>query len=467
LTSEIFFTNEPGMTPSDNSQEAHAIKKDDLIRYMEAGCKPPEMWRIGTEHEKFAYRLEDFRPLAYEGEPGIRALLEGLTRFGWKLVLENGKPIALLQEDSSSVTLEPSGQLELSGAPLETLHQTCSEVTKHLHQVKELAREMGIGFLGIGYHPKWALNDLPWMPKGRYAIMREYMPKKGSMGLEMMQATCTVQVNLDFNSEETMVEMFRVALALQPIATALWANSPFRLGRPNGYLSYRSHVWTDTDPDRCGTLPFVFEDGFGFERYVDYMLDVPMYFVYRNGTYIDASGQSFRDFLAGELPALAGEHPTIKDWEDHLSTAFSEVRLKQFLEMRGADGGSWDHLCALPAFWTGLLYDDESRKAAWDLVKDWQPEEHAALREDVPRRALKTPFRNMIVQDIAKSVLEIAHNGLQNRARLDSVGLDETHFLRPLFRIAESGLTPADELLTAYEGRWHECVDPVFREFAY
>jgi len=438
-----------------------------LIEYMESGCKPKENWRIGTEHEKFAYCLSDCKPLDYEGPNGVRALLEGLTQFGWEPVIENGNPIALTKPDHSSITLEPAGQIELSGAPLENIHQTCSEVAEHLKQVKSVAKDLEIGFVGLGFNPKWRREDMPWMPKSRYKIMREYMPKKGSLGLEMMQSTCTVQVNLDFDSEQTMVDMFRISLALQPIATALWANSPFRHGKPSGFLSYRSHIWTDTDPDRCGTLPFVFEDGFGFERYVDYMLDVPMYFVYRDGNYIDASGQSFRDFLAGKLPAYPGEYPTIKDWEDHLTTAFPEVRLKKFLEMRGADGGPWGRLCALPAFWVGLLYDNSARAAALELVRDWTEEERETMRLEAPRLALNTPFRNTSIGDIALDALEIAHDGLSRRGVEDWVGLDETHFLNPLFQIAESGFTPAEELLSAYERRWRGSVDPVFREYAY
>ena len=438
-----------------------------LIEYMEVGCKPPQNWRIGTEHEKFAFRLDDLRPLDYEGESGVRALLEGLTKFGWNPVLEAGLPIALTKPDASSITLEPGGQIELSGAPMKTLHQTCKEVAEHLNQVKALAGDMGIGFLGLGYQPKWPLSEIPFMPKARYGIMRDYMPTKGGMGLDMMLSTCTVQVNLDFDTEATMVKMFRVALALQPVATALWANSPFKEGKPSGYLSYRSHIWTDTDPDRCGTLPFVFEDGFGFERYVDYMLDVPMYFVYRDGGYINAAGQSFRDFIDGKLPAYPNQRPTFADWTDHLTTAFPEVRLKQFLEMRGADGGPWGRLCALPAFWVGLLYDSDARNAAWDLVGDLTPEEHATLRRDVPRLALSTPFRNGTVGDLALDVLEISHEGLHRRACLDGVGIDETRFLKPLFQIAEAVLTPAEELLAAYERRWHGDVDPLFMEYSY
>ncbi len=450
-----------------NTQNKFITDKATIVNYMAGGCKPPAAWRIGTEHEKFAYARDTLKPLPYDGDNGIRALLEALQRFDWEPVLENGNIIALKKSDGSSVTLEPAGQVELSGAAVETIHQTCNEVNQHLTQVKAVAQEMGIGFLGLGYQPKWPLTDMPWMPKGRYKIMREYMPKKGTMGHDMMQATCTVQVNLDFDSEANMVRMFRIALALQPIATALWANSPFKLGKPTGFLSYRSHVWTDTDPDRCGMLDFVFEDGFGFERYVDYILDVPMYFVYRDGNYIDVSGKSFRDFMAGTLPGFEGQHPTIKDWEDHMSTAFPEVRLKTFLEMRGADGGPWARLCALSAFWVGLLYDDEARDAAWDLVKDWTIDEMSTLRDEVPRTALKTPFHNHTVREVALAALAISRKGLKNRARLDSTGSDETHFLKPMNRIAESGFTPAEELLSAYEHRWEKRVDPVFLEYAY
>ncbi len=441
--------------------------KASLVEYFEAGCKPEKDWRIGTEHEKFAYHLADLSPLDYEGPAGVRALLDGLTRFEWTPVLEAGYPVALSKPDGSFISLEPAGQVELSGAAVEDIHQTCDEVTGHLQQVKAIARELGLGFIGLGYHPVWPNEDLPWMPKGRYKIMREYMPKKGKLGLEMMKSTCTVQVNLDFDSEASMVQMYRISLALQPIATALWANSPFKQGKPSGYLSYRSHIWSDVDPDRSGMLSFVFEDGFGFERYVDYLLDMPMYFVYRDGKYIDASGQSFRDFMDGNLPAFPGEKPAMKDWIDHMSTAFPEVRLKQFLEMRGADGGPWSRLCALPAFWVGLLYDQEARDAAWELVKDWSFEELQVLRDEVPRQALRTPFRNRTVKEVALDALQIAHKGLRNRARFDTLAMDETHFLKPLFQTAHSGMTPADELLAAYEGRWGGSVDPIFQEYIY
>ena len=437
-----------------------------LVDVLASGEKPREAWRIGTEHEKFGFRLDDLRPPTFDGERGIEALLKGLARFGWTPFEEHGHVIALTK-GLASVTLEPAGQLELSGAPVETLHDTCREVGSHLREVREVADELGLGFLGMGFQPKWRRDEMPWMPKGRYRIMREYMPKVGTLGLDMMTRTCTVQVNLDYASEADMVKKFRVSLALQPIATALFADSPFTDGKPNGYLSYRSHIWTDTDRDRTGMLDFVFEDGFGYERYVDYLLDVPMYFSYRDGEYIDASGKSFRTFLRGELDVLPGALPTIRDWNDHMTTAFPEVRLKKFLEMRGADGGPWNRLCALPAFWVGLLYDDAALDAAWDLVRDFSMAERNALRDDVPRHALKTPFRGGTLQDIAIEALKIADAGLRRRARADSCGVDESGFIAPLLEIAEAGETPAERKLALFHGAWNGSVDPVFREFAY
>ncbi len=440
--------------------------RDQLVGYIAAGGKPVADWRIGTEHEKFGFRLDDLRPPTWEGEQGIGALLEGLTRFGWDRVEENGKLIALLR-DKASVTLEPAGQLELSGAPLETIHQTCSEVTSHLREVKTVADELGIGFLGMGFQPKWSRADMPWMPKGRYRIMRDYMPKVGQLGLDMMTRTCTVQVNLDYADEADMVQKFRTSLALQPVATALFADSPFTEGKPNGYLSYRSHIWTDTDADRTGMLDFVFEDGFGYERYVDYLLDVPMYFSYRGGTYHDLSGQSFRRFLDGGLAALPGAKPTLTDWADHMTTAFPEVRLKKFLEMRGADGGPWSRLCALPAFWVGLLYDQTSLDAAWDLVKDLTRDERNALRDGVAKHALKLPFRGGTLHELAIEAVRISAHGLRRRARLNANGADESIYLEPLLEILDAGQTPAERKLELYHHQWNGSVDPLFREFAY
>jgi len=438
----------------------------ELVEVLASGEKPAAQWRIGTEHEKFGFRLDDLRPPTFDGERGIEALLTGLQRFGWAPVQENGRTIALTR-DNASVTLEPAGQLELSGAALETIHQTCVETGTHLGEVAEVAGELQLGFLGMGFQPKWKREEMPWMPKGRYQIMRSYMPKVGQLGLDMMTRTCTVQVNLDYASEADMIKKFRVSLALQPIATALFADSPFTEGKPNGYLSYRSHIWTDTDADRTGMLDFVFEQGFGYERYVDYLLDVPMYFSYRDGTYHDASGQSFRDFMQGRLPVLPGALPTLRDWSDHMTTAFPEVRLKKYLEMRGADAGPWARLCALPAFWVGLLYDDAALDAAWDLVKDFSMAERHALRDGVPKQALGLPFRGGTVRDLAARALEIAEAGLRRRARRNTDGQDESPFLDVLQEIVLSGKTPAERKLDLFHGPWKGSVDPVFGEFAY
>jgi glutamate--cysteine ligase len=441
--------------------------KRQLVAFHEDGNKPPEAWRVGTEHEKFVFRRSDLKRVPYEGPDGIGALLKGMLRFGWEPVVEAGNIIALENDARCSITLEPGGQFELSGAPLETIHQTCDEVHEHLRQVREVCDELGLGMLGLGFDPKSRREDVGWMPKGRYRIMRDYMPKKGTLGLDMMLRTCTVQANLDYQSEADMVKKFRTSLALQPVAVALFANSPFFEGKPNGFQSYRSHIWTDTDPDRCGTLPFVFEDGFGFERYVDYMLDVPMYFVYRDGKYIDASGQSFRDFMAGKLPALPGEIPLMTDWVDHITTAFPEVRLKSFLEMRGADGGPWRRLCALPALWVGLFYDSAALDAAHDLVADWTEAEREQMRAEVPRLGLDARVRSRTLRDVALEVLDFAREGLHRRARRGQGGEDETHFLDTLFSIAGSGRTPAAELLEDYATRWGGDLDQLYSEYAY
>jgi glutamate--cysteine ligase len=451
--------------PSRASQEP-VENRQQLVAYLASGCKPPAAWRIGTEHEKFGFRRADLRPLPYDGAISIRAMLEGLTRFGWAPFYEGDKVIALTL-DGQAVSLEPGGQFELSGAPVETLHQTCDELNTHLEQVRQVSAGLGAGFLGLGMQPKWRREDIPWMPKGRYQIMRRYMPLKGRLGLDMMTRTCTVQVNLDFESEADMVAKLRVGLALQPIATALFANSPFLEGAPSGYLSYRSQIWTDTDPDRCGILPFVFEPGMGFERYVDYALDVPMYFVLREGRYIDVAGQSFRDFLAGRLPGCPGERPTIADWDNHLTTLFPEVRLKRYLEMRGADGGPWRRLCALPALWVGLLYDRTALGEAEALVAGWSASEVSALRDAVPRAGFAAEIKGRRAFDLAREMVAIAERGLKRRARKGKLSPDESGYLDPLAEIIDRGRTPAEDLLEAFETRWHRSVDPVFTELAY
>jgi len=454
------------MTSFRSSEAEPITSKAQLIAVVANGAKPKDQWRIGTEHEKFAYARKDFSALPYEGPAGIHAFLKGLMRYGWEAVNEGDTLIALKQSGKGTISLEPGGQLELSGAALDNVHQTCAEVGEHLTQVRAVGDELGVGMLGLGFTPTWRREDIHWMPKGRYRIMRAYMPKVGTMGLDMMLRTCTVQVNLDYASEADMVKKTRVALALQPIATALWANSPFTEGKPNGFLSYRANVWHHTDPARTGMIPFAFEDGMGFERYVDYALDVPMYFVYRD-RYIDASGQSFRDFMAGKLAALPGELPTIADWVDHMSTAFPEVRIKSYIELRGADSGPWGRLCALPAFWAGLLYDSDALDAAWDLVKGWTAADRQALYKDAPVKALKATVRGRTVQDIAKDALGLAEQGLRRRQRLNTSGKDEAVFLAPLHEIAASGITPAEAMLTAYKTDWAGDVTKAYQAYSY
>ncbi len=438
--------------------------RDMLVAPMQKGEKPKSAWRIGTEHEKFVYRTQDRRAPSYTEPGGIRDLLMALTEYGWTPIMEGENVIAMSGPDGA-VSLEPAGQLELSGAPLVNLHQTCAETGRHLAQVKTIGDKLGLAYLGLGLWPDKTREELPIMPKGRYDIMLRHMPRVGSMGLDMMLRTCTIQVNLDYSSEADMVKKFRTSLALQPLATALFANSPFLEGKPNGFLSYRSHIWTDTDPARTGMASFVFEEGFGYERYVDYMLDVPMYFVFRDGKYIDASGLSFRDFLDGKLSVLPGEKPTASDWVDHLSTAFPEVRLKSFLEMRGADGGPWSRICALPALWVGLLYDQTALDAAWDLVKDWDMEGREKLRAEVPKLGLNATLPGGgTLRDIAAEVLAIARGGLSARAMLNDAGDNETGYLQPLDEIISTGKSPAERLLDLYHGPWGGDLSQVYGE---
>jgi glutamate--cysteine ligase len=445
--------------------------RDELVAYLEAGCKPQSEWRIGTEHEKFAFYRRDYAPVPYAGERGIRMLLEALRdRFAWDPVAEQGDVIALRRQDcpkGGAISLEPGGQLELSGAPVQTLHETREELRQHLFEVAEVGNELGIGFLGIGFSPKWTLAETPVMPKERYRIMMRYMPKRGRHGLDMMFRTATVQVNMDFGDETDMVAKMRAGLALQPVVTALFANSPFADGKPNGFQSYRAEMWRDTDPDRTGLLPFVFEKGMGFERYVDYALDVPMYFVFRDDRYIDVSGASFRDFLAGKLAALPGIRPTLDDWADHLTTLFPDVRMKRFLEMRGADAGSSQQILALPALWAGILYDRRAIDEALGLTADWTLEERRVLRDTVPRLGLEAPFRGGRVRDFARIVVDLALAGLQRRARLNRKGEDETKALQPLIATLEEGRSPADRLHAAYHGTWSGDIDKVFEQEAF
>ena len=437
-----------------------------LGAYLAEGCKPASAFRVGAEHEKFPFRTGTFEPIPYDGEDGIRALMQGLKRFGWDDVRE-GETLIGLQRGTANVSLEPGGQFELSGAPLETIHDIHEETVQHLAEAKVVGQELGIGFLALGFTPLWTRAEVPVMPKGRYAIMRAYMPKVGGLGLDMMFRTCTVQANLDFSSEADMVKKFRVSLALQPIVTALFANSPFTEGRPNGFLTARANVWTDTDPDRTGLLDFVFEDGFGFETYAGYAMDVPMYFAKREGRYLDLSGRSFRRFIAGTLDELPGERATMADWSDHLTTIFPEVRLKQYLEMRGADCGPLERLSALPALWAGIFYDRAALDAAWDLCRDWTADERAGLRADVAHSGLRARVAGRTAQAVAQDLLAIAREGLKRRGRSSEVLADETSYLSPLDEIAESGITPAERLLELYHGPWRGEIRNVFDEAAY
>ena len=458
-------------TRTDSVRSPTVGSRDELIAWIAEGAKPAERWRIGTEHEKFLFCTDTLGPVPYAGPRGVRALMEGLiARFGWQPIAERGNVIALKRPDGETggtVSLEPGGQFELSGAPLANVHKVGAETREHLDQVIAAGEPLRIGFLGVGFSPKWTLAETPVMPKERYGIMRRYMPLVGSRGLDMMFRTATIQVNLDFSSEADMIKKFRVSLALQPVATAIFACSPFSEGKPNGFLSMRSEVWRNTDPARTGMLPFVFEPGMSFERYADYALEVPMYFTYRGGRYIDVAGSSFRDFLAGKLAALPGEFPTLDDWSDHLTTLFPEVRLKRFLELRGADGGRWRRICAVPALWTGVLYDGASLDAAYDLIKDWSAEERQRLRDLTPLTALSTAFRGGRVLDLARQLHKIARAGLKRRAVSNAEGRDESIFLEPVEEILREGRTVAEEMLARYAAEWDHCTDRLFRNYAF
>ena len=454
----------------DTADDTPIETREQLAAHLATGCKPKDEWRIGTEHEKLGFYTDGHSPVPYEGPKGIRALLEGMeSLLGWEPIRDQGNIIGLVDPvGGAAISLEPGGQFELSGAPLKSIHQTCRETNAHLAQVRQVGDPLGIGFLGIGMSPKWTRAQTPVMPKSRYRIMANYMPKVGGKGLDMMLRTCTVQVNLDFSSEADMRDKMRVGLALQPIATALFANSPFTEGKPNGFVSYRAEIWKDTDGDRTGMLPFAFNEDFGFERYAEWALDIPMYFVTRDGRYRDMTDYTFRQFMDGRRPAdLSDPEPTMGDWKNHLSTLFPEVRLKTYLEMRGADGGPWRRLCALPAFWTGLLYDETSLAAAKDMIASWTAEERDALRQAVPVQGLAAPFRNVTVLDLAREAVGLAQDGLRRRAIPGNGSADETGYLEPLREALALGRTPAESMLRQYETRWGQSVEPLFTEYAY
>ncbi|MDN2579527.1 glutamate--cysteine ligase [Aquibium sp. ELW1220] len=443
---------------------------DELVAYMAAGNKPKDQWRIGTEHEKFPFYVDGNAPVPYEGERGIKALLDGMQKtLGWEPIMDAGRIIGLVEPTGQgAISLEPGGQFELSGAPVETIHQTCREGNAHLAQLREIAEPLGIRFLGLGGSPKWTLAQTPRMPKSRYDIMTAYMPKVGSQGLDMMYRTCTIQVNLDFSSEADMRRKMQVSLRLQPLSTALFANSPFTEGRPNGLKSWRGEIWRDTDNQRSGLLPFCFSPDFGFADYVEWALDVPMYFLIRGGRYYDCTHVTFRQFMDGALRnSVPDGLPTMGDWANHLSTLFPDVRLKRFLEMRGADGGPWRRICALPAFWVGLLYDEEALDAADALTRSWTYEDVLAMRNGVPAQGIGMPFGNGTLRDVARDVLAISRLGLKNRKRLNRDGCDESTFLSTLDEVVARGTTSADEMLTAYHTRWGDSIEPAFLEYAY
>ena len=436
---------------------------DDLAGWFALGCKPRDAWRIGTEHEKIGFCMDSLKPIPYDGARSIRALLALLERHDWQPVLE-GENLIALSKENASITLEPGGQLELSGAPLATIHQTCRETTDYHALVRTISDELGIGFLALGFQPKWKQSDIPWMPKARYAVMRNYMPQVGSGGLDMMTRTATVQANLDFGSESDMARKMRISLCLQPLVTALYAASPFEHGKPSGFLSRRAACWLDTDPQRTGIPACAFEDDFGFAAYTEWALDAPMYFIMRDNTYIDCAGSSFRDFMAGKLPQLPGAYPGMDDWELHISTLFPDVRLKQYLEMRGADAGGWPWICSLPALWKGLLYDAQAEDAAWAMIADWSHAEVVTLRNRVPRTALKTPFRDTTVLQLCEQMLDISRAGLERQQQLNAANEDESIFLAPVIQAVEAGQTQADRWLAAYQHDWHQNIDRIFIE---
>lgn len=453
-------------TRQESTSEELVESRDDLVAWIAAGEKPPRDWRIGTEHEKFVYHRADYSPVSYEEPNGIRALMHGLMDCcGWEAIEEDGNIIALKRKPGApggNVSLEPGGQFELSGAPVRSVHETAVETAEHLRQCHQAGERLGLGFSGIGFSPSWTLAETPLMPKARYGVMKAYMPKVGTAGLDMMFRTATIQVNLDFGSEADLTKKMRVSMALQPIATALFASSPFREGRPSGFKSLRSETWRHTDASRTGMLDFVFEPGMGYEAYVDYALRVPMYFVFRDGRYIDVAGASFLDFLAGKLPGLEGVRPTIDDWSDHLTTLFPEVRVKRFMEMRGADSGREDMITALAAFWTGLLYDSSALDQAWQVVEDLDFPTLLAMRNDVPRLGFDAKVGPRTVGDLAADAVKLAREGLAARAIMNGSGEDETRFLAPLERIADTRLSEADRLLEAFHGPWNGDISQVF-----
>ena len=444
--------------------------KEQLEEWFINGCKPKKNWKVGTEHEKFALKFSSidnkYYPVSYEEKAGIKNILNEISNLGWTKIFEKGKVIAL-KKDRQSITLEPGGQIELSGAPLFDIHSTCKETNEHLKLLKKIGKNLNITLLGLGSRPFEKTSDIPWMPKERYLIMRDYMPKKGTRGLDMMLSTCTVQANLDFSSEEDMIRKTCLAVKMQPLITALFANSSLSLGKPNGFLSKRRHIWAGTDPDRCGVLKVALQKEFGFKKYIDFALSVPMYFIVRKNRYLDCTGKSFENFMRGDLDILPGEYPTIKDWEDHLSTIFTEVRLKKFIEVRGADAGNWSRTCALPAFWVGILYNSQCLKEAENLCKNWNQDDITSLSNEVSVSGLNATIRGTKILDISKELLTISKKGLRLRAKLDNAGQDETGYLAVLEDIITKKKTPAEELIENFNHKWEKDINQLIRELSY
>lgn len=443
------------------------INRQDIVEYLQQGCKPKEQWRIGTEHEKFAFSWDNFSPIPYEGDKGLAAYFKLFVEKGWQPILEKENVIGVKNLDGASITLEPGGQIELSGAPVESLHESCQEIHQHFQETKEILSEFGMGLIGLGVHPELPKEKFPHMPKARYDIMRKYLANQGNHALDMMYKTCTIQANIDFSSEADMVKKMRVGIALQPIATALFANSPFYNGEIKDQYSFRSHIWKDTDPDRCGMIPFVFEENFGFDSHVDYVINVPTFFIIRDGEYIPATSGTFKQFLEGNHPDLKDYQPTLEDLKNHFTTIYTEVRLKQYMEMRGADIGSMEQLTALPAFWVGLMYDDQNLNSLYDMILDWSVDEILKLREDVPQTALHTEFRGEKLLVLARKLVELAKQGLVKRNLLNENQDNESIYLQSLERIVDEGRTQAEVILDYYQNRWKKNMKLLYEELAY
>ena len=444
------------------------IKKDDLTEYFFRGIKSKNNLKIGVEHEKFILNTNTLKPLSYEEHNGIKEILEKLTTIGWTpLYDDNKQTIIALKRGKEAITLEPGGQIELSGAPLDNIHETCEETTNHLKELKKIGNELNFILLGMGVEPNLSLDDIPWMPKQRYGIMKKYMTKVGTLGHHMMKRTCTNQVNIDYSSEVDMIEKLRLMFNLESIATAMFANSPFDQGKISKYKSLRSHFWHHTDPDRTGLLPFVFEKGFSFEKYTDYALSVPMYFINRNHQYIDMTKYTFKEYL-DENSNNQDDAILLKDWEDHLTTLFPQVRLKQYIEIRSMDACSWDLICSQPAFWIGILYDDEIMDNVKEITESWTQEDREYLNKTVPQEGLQSTFKEKKLISFAQDFFELSKKGLKKRNRLSKNGeFDESIHMKDLEKNLENGCSPADCLINKYKLNWDKSVMPIYEEMIF